>query len=386
MVYAGANASSFQAASRALLELADITITPERVRRATTRHGKERCEVSERLTKAFLGKDIPHQMHQGPADKAAPSLAVVMSDGGRYQRLERNEKPLQAESHWKESRIAVLLTMQSMAHESDPAPELPEFLQDVSIAKKLAEIGDIGGENPHPNSQGTHVEPPWQRPELLSKDVIASGKSWKEFGPTVASAAWYAGFFKAEQKVFVSDGSSAIEAMHGEWFSNFTSVLDLMHALSYSLAAARALHSEPDQAWSCYRQWATWIWQGKVDLVIEALRAHELLLGPPPAEAAEKDARAVIRRSRIYYQNHRDRMNYPEYRKQGYPLTSAIMESTVKQVNQRVKGSDKFWSTAGGEAVLRLRGDYLSDSRPMDSHWQHFQRSADGCRTYNLSS
>ena len=152
MVYAGANASSFQAASRALLELADITITPERVRRATTRHGKERCEVSERLTKAFLGKDIPQQMHQGPADKAAPSLAVVMSDGGRYQRLERNEKPLQTESHWKESRIAVLLTMQSMAHESDPAPELPEFLQDVSIAKKLAEIGDIGGENPHPNS------------------------------------------------------------------------------------------------------------------------------------------------------------------------------------------------------------------------------------------
>ena len=174
--------------------------------------------------------------------------------------------------------------------------------------------------------------------------------------------------------------------MQGEWFSNFTSVLDLMHALSYSLAAARALHSEPDQAWNCYRQWATWIWQGKVDLVIEALRANELLLGPPPPEAAEKDARAVIRRSRIYYQNHRDRMNYPEYRKQGYPLTSAIMESTVKQVNQRVKGSDKFWSTAGGEAVLRLRGDYLSDSRPMDSHWQHFQRSADGCRTYNLSS
>ena len=78
-------------------------------------------------------------------------------------------------------------------------------------------------------------------------------------------------------------------------------------------------------------------------------------------------------------------MNYPEYRKRGYPLTSSIMESTVKQVNQRVKGSEKFWSSDGGEALLRLRGDYISDSRPMDGYWKVAQQNTTGCRNYGLS-
>lgn len=386
MVYAGASSGSFESASRDLQELAELSITPERVRRATLRNGKERCEAAGRLTEAFCNKPIPEQLHQGPADQQSPSLAVVMSDGGRYQRFDRGRASPRPDSHWKESRIAVLLTMQSTTHQSDPTPELPEFLHDVSIAKKLAGLGEIAGENPEPEPPTSPVEPPWERPEMASKDVIASGKSWKEFGPSVASAAWYAGFFKAEHRVFVSDGSSAIEAMQGEWFSTFTSVLDLMHALSYSLAAARALHRDHEQAWKCYRQFATWIWKGQVGKVIDALKAHEQSLGPPPEHPAESDPRVVIRRSRIYYENHRSRMDYPDYRKRGYPLTSAIMESTVKQVNQRVKGSDKFWSTGGGEAILRLRGDYLSDSRPMDNHWKRMRHSADGTRSYSLSA
>ncbi|TWU44257.1 hypothetical protein Q31b_17930 [Novipirellula aureliae] len=75
-------------------------------------------------------------------------------------------------------------------------------------------------------------------------------------------------------------------------------------------------------------------------------------------------------------------MDYPEYRRRGYPLTSSIMESTVKQVNRRVKGSEKFWSTAGGEAVLGLRAAYISDSKPMDNYRQHPQQNANGQRAH----
>lgn len=75
-------------------------------------------------------------------------------------------------------------------------------------------------------------------------------------------------------------------------------------------------------------------------------------------------------------------MNYPEYRCRGYPLTSSIMESTVKQVNRRIKGSEKFWSTAGGEAIFGLRAAYISNSKPMEYYWQHTQKTANGCRAY----
>ena len=40
------------------------------------------------------------------------------------------------------------------------------------------------------------------------------------------------------------------------------------------------------------------------------------------------------------------------------------MESMVKQINQRVKGTEKFWSEEGSEAVLQLRADHLSDGEP----------------------
>jgi len=58
------------------------------------------------------------------------------------------------------------------------------------------------------------------------------------------------------------------------------------------------------------------------------------------------------------------------------------MESTVRQINHRVKGSEKFWSTAAGEKILRLRGDYLSDDEPMAAFWKSRPREATGFRSY----
>ncbi|TWU45547.1 hypothetical protein Q31b_07210 [Novipirellula aureliae] len=305
-----------------------------------------------------------------------------MSDGGRFQRFDRGGAKPESGSFWKESRMAIVLSMKTKSHQEDPDAELPDFLQDVCIAKKLAEMGKVAGENLKGQRGDVSQESPWQRPELLSKDVVASGKTWQEFGPMVASSAWYAGFFKTQHKVFVSDGSLAIEEMQQQWFGNFTTVLDIMHALSYSLAAARAIYGEQPQSWECYRRFATLIWQGKVDEVIAELDQYQEELGSSPADVSDTDAREIVRRSRVYYRNHRGRMDYPEYRRRGYPLTSSIMESTVKQVNRRVKGSEKFWSTEGGDAVLCLRAAYISDSKPMEDHWKQTQQNAIGIRAY----
>lgn len=387
MVYAGVCAESFGKASDHLKELANLDITSERIRRATGRNGKGRCELRRILEEAFLAKAIPEQLRGGPAEKEAPPIAVVMSDGGRYQVLDRKLPKGSSAEHWRESRIAVLLSMTGRKYAVDPQPDLPDFLQDVSIARKLAEIGRVPGENPLDETpQEEHPEPPWERGEMLAKEVVASARNWEEFGPLVASAAWYQGFGKATEKVFVSDGSRAIEKMQERWLSDYTSVLDIMHALSYALAAARAVHAEPGEQWGCYRRWATWIWSGQVGQVITELASWSEQLGPSPVDVCENDPREVVRRSATYYRNHRNRMNYPAYRKSGYPLSSAIMESTVKQVGRRVKGSEKFWSREGGEAMLCLRGDYLSCTRPMDAYWKQTAANADGTRAYGLSA
>ena len=63
-----------------------------------------------------------------------------------------------------------------------------------------------------------------------------------------------------------------------------------------------------------------------------------------------------------YFTNNRQRMDYPRYRREGLPITSSPMESLIKQINHRVKGTEMFWlNSAGAEAILQIRAASLSD-------------------------
>lgn len=73
-------------------------------------------------------------------------------------------------------------------------------------------------------------------------------------------------------------------------------------------------------------------------------------------------------------------MDYPRYRRLGLPVTSAPMESLIKQINFRVKGTEMFWDDPeGAEAILHIRSALLSEDDRFDDYlsnrpgWQ-FQR------------
>lgn len=175
----------------------------------------------------------------------------------------------------------------------------------------------------------------------------------------------------------MADGAHVNWTIQRQHFSRATPILDLMHALSYAFSAAEAVAEK-----AAFRQWARWIWAGAVDRVIAALREHQARLGKPPAEASPTDPRERSDRALTYYEYHRSRMNYPEYRRLGLPLTSSHIESTIKQINRRVKGSEKFWSRCTSEAVLQLRADHLSDSQPLNSFWLRHQARQTGVNAY----
>jgi len=77
-----------------------------------------------------------------------------------------------------------------------------------------------------------------------------------------------------------------------------------------------------------------------------------------------------------YLSNNASRMDYVSYRKQGLPVTSAVMESLVKQIHQRVKGTEMYWndSQRGGEGIVQLRSSYLCD----DDRLRHYLRRRPG--------
>ncbi len=62
-------------------------------------------------------------------------------------------------------------------------------------------------------------------------------------------------------------------------------------------------------------------------------------------------------------------MNYPEYRRRGWPIASGVTESGVKLFNKRVKGTEQFWNTDGAESILALRALWLSEDQRWSRYW-----------------
>ena len=57
----------------------------------------------------------------------------------------------------------------------------------------------------------------------------------------------------------------------------------------------------------------------------------------------------------------------------------------IKMINKRVKGSEKFWSERGAEAILQRRADHLSETETMSKFWKAQAQTSSG-RAYRLAS
>jgi len=113
-------------------------------------------------------------------------------------------------------------------------------------------------------------------------------------------------------------------------------------------------------------------WNGEVDQVLEELLTWQRKLGTAPDDAPENDPRSVLSKTIGYLQNNRTRMDYPAYRRQGLPVTTAWMESLVKEINYRVKGTEMFWNNPeGAEAILQVRAAALSEDGRLERHLEN---------------
>ncbi len=70
-----------------------------------------------------------------------------------------------------------------------------------------------------------------------------------------------------------------------------------------------------------------------------------------------------------YLTNHRERMRYDEYRRQGLPITSNYVESTIKQINRRMKGTEKSWSISANP-MLALVADRYTETLAVRNFWR----------------
>ena len=375
---------------------------------------------------------------ENPANDPAEvsDAAAMMVDGGMFQHTDVNEDSrAERPTHWNEYKSGIALKLEPRADgiepgpdAPDPCPEPPECILDVGFGARIAkEVGrkqaatdaktasaearsedaanegvDLDGvktvadleqriaesaaradgqQDGQQDGKSDRAASAALSPKVARREVVATFEKGHKIGELLAARAWQRGLFQAKFKAFVGDGSGWITTIFERFFKpfGFVSVLDLVHAISYVYSSAVAGRTE-EEGGRIYREWMTWIWQGEVSRVISALESRSLELGEPQEDDGESEPRVVVWAALRYLRNQSSRMNYPEYRKCGLPLTSSLMESTVKELNYRIKGSEKFWSTSGGSGVLQLKADTLSDSKPLDDFWDRRQETRTGFR------
>jgi hypothetical protein len=323
----------------------------------------------ERLVQE-VGEELRQQQESSTSrqEVVVPELVVVSCDGGRLHTREPGHGPGVFNPQWRETKNASFERMQPSAVSSeDPCPQLPETFRQVEKVASLAESAALEVK-PEPEERAVY-----KGPQRILRTCLSSLAKSKEFGRQMRREAARRRFFEADQGVFIGDGLPWNWSIWREHFSTYTPILDFIHAVQYLYGAAKAWETNDERRWSRYLELAEACWQGRVAQVIEQLHAELASRGlPPDAEVADDSPHEPLVAAARYLHNNRTRMDYPRYRRQGLPITSAPMESLVKQINHRVKGTEMFWNDpTGAEPILQLRAAALSEDDRLDHHLRH---------------
>jgi hypothetical protein len=374
--YAGANEASFGQAAKALAELAELTVSAKHVQRLTERLGQERLAQRERqVAQRQAGQLKP--LHGQP-----PTVAVVHVDAGKVQMRSEDGRPGVRQPHWSDTKVACLQTYSSPPCEGDPRPQPPAAFLDppyvVRLCQELAEVRCNPATRPsvpaaaQPHRRGVGAN----RPVGLVRTAVATTRPVEEFGWMVSAEAMRRGFYQATRRAIVGDGGNWIGPLGQQHFTGWLQVLDFVHLLAHLYGAAMAAHGgQPSRGWSLYERMLRAAWAGKVQQVQASLQQQCTRLGRPPDQTGDNNPARVVAATLAYVTANAHRMDYPRYRQAGLPVSSAAVESLVKQFNQRVKGTEKFWVRYGVEAVLQVRAAYLSDDDRGPAFHAHRPRS-----------
>lgn len=342
-------------------------VSPNTIERICLDVGNDLLLAEQEQWQSVLAGEVP-----------LPQVAIVEFDGGRIRTRKEDCGPgvhLTAKG-WNETKNAIFVSASSATSNSDPEPEPPACFLDAEHVAKLTEKATIkekqGANDDFPDegeieeldetkSQSKRAETP-HKPKRILRTVISSMKNSQQFGKQMSREAKRRRFDEAPRKAYVADGLTCNWTIHRKHFADYTPILDFVHAVSYLFTASVACFGKTDEAWLAYCRWMRSTWRGNIDDVIGDLRQQQERVGFPEEDTAEDDPREQLRQVIGYLENNRSRMHYDEYRRAGLPTTSAWMESAVKEINYRIKGTEMFWNNpSGAEAILQIRSATLCD-------------------------
>ena len=183
-----------------------------------------------------------------------------------------------------------------------------------------------------------------------STTYVGAIETAEEFGLRIYTEAWNRGWDRATIRVVMGDGSHWIWNLADQHFPGAIQIVDLYHAREHLWDLARQLHPADTAA---QKRWLMrkldWLENGKIEKLTTALRKLA------DSEQNSELGRA-IRIEAEYFDSNRDRMRYPEFRKQNLFVGSGVFEAGCKTViGSRLKQSGMFWTVRGANAIIVLR-------------------------------
>ncbi|MCK4661122.1 MAG: hypothetical protein KAV82_16500, partial [Phycisphaerae bacterium] len=343
--YAGGNEPSFRVASMALEQLAELPISARHVERITERLGRERAAQRDAEVAALKAGQMESRYRE------PPQVAAIHLDAGKLQLRADDGRPGVRDPHWGDTKVACFQTYTPLSGTLDPQPDPPAvFLDPPRVMRLCQEMERVRSQPAEPPGGGqkdkgvgsllVEQEASVERPERLLRTAVATTQSTEPFGWMVAAEASKRGFYQASRKAVVGDGGNWIGPLADLHFPGWVQVLDFLHLLVHLYAAATAAHrGTAKEAWRLYERLVRRAWSGQVKAVVALLQAEVERLGEPPPQARYDDPSRVVALTLNYVKTNAYRMDYAQYRREGLPISSALVESLIKQFNYRVKGT-----------------------------------------------
>jgi len=204
------------------------------------------------------------------------------------------------------------------------------------------------------------------RRALIHKHVLATKADTDPigFGQVVHREALRMGLATAAHVYVIMDGGVYLWNIFNDRFAlRAVGLLDFFHASGHLHALAAELFK--DDARQAGRWCAGLLHNIKHHSPKRLFKTlADLLANPPQDNPAAAEA---IRQTNIYFQRHKQHMDYASFSRKGLPIGSGAMESQCAQFQNRFKRTGQFWTSTSFEPFIEVVSRYQNNE--LSSLW-----------------
>jgi hypothetical protein len=308
------------------------------------------------------------------ASKKAPKnpaeLLVVEADGARYRTNEADKRKKRKEG---DTITATPADCPSEAESGVPAGDeiAPQERDRGWRENKVAVVIRAVPGKIEPNGSYT-------KPKELVKSYVATTRDSHSFGRDLRTEADRRGIKRAKQVVFLGDHGHGMPQMIDREFADVKKqvITDFFHGAERLGDVAAMVKGAGDamkkQRFEFFKDLRSDLWNGEAKGVAKRLVRFASRRAPRPDALSELDSDPDAKKlweHAMYFEKHHETMDYPEYRRKGWPIGSGSVESACGQFGDRVKHARMRWTRKGADALHVVKAAILSGDGRWKRRW-----------------